>query len=116
MPLARKRRLIGNRAHQRFPTSFSARIQQAGHLLDVEVTDISVRGARIRSLVPIASLTVGIPIVLMADGLLAQGVVTRRDGAFYGLYFDADIEPLKAVRSNYRSPGATIRAVPDPKR
>ncbi|MGP7795394.1 PilZ domain-containing protein [Sphingomonas sp. CLY1604] len=106
MPLARRRLLIGNRAHQRFPTTFPARLQQAGHLIDVEVVDISIRGARIRPHATIIRLAVGLRMTLMADGLLVDGEVTRRVDDEYGLHFDRDIEPLKAVRANYRAPPA----------
>ncbi len=114
MPLARKKQLIGNRSHQRFSTTFLARIEQAGHLIEVEVTDISVRGARIRAVASITSLVPGLPMRLMADGLMVDGLVTRRTGDEYGLHFHCDIEPLKVVRRNYRLPHAGRPAVPAP--
>lgn len=96
-----KRDQVMRRAYQRFPTSFDAWVARLGAYLPVHVSDISVRGAKIRMIQDRPGLRIGERVVLRANGTEVPAQVVRQGSDHYGLYFQEDIAPLQMVRENY---------------
>lgn len=96
-----KRKLIGERAFQRFPTAFEATMVHRRGSYPVHVEDLSVRGAKIRLQHAWSPALVGSQVVLKVEGLEVEASVVWQAEGRCGLLLHDDIAPLSVVRENY---------------